>query len=201
MARRAVNNLLGVAVLAYLTQRPMHPYELQRSLRDNDAAQTFKLSYGALYSVVAQLARAGFVEPEGSSREGNLPERTVYRLTPEGREELHDWLRELLGEPRPEFPAFVAGLSLIVVLPRDEVVDLLRRRVERLEATAENIRATVTETTAQGVHPVFLVEDDYRCALITAEIAFIRDLVTRITTGRGAWADWTTPDQAQEGPP
>lgn len=201
MARRAVNNLLGVAVLAYLTQRPMHPYELQRNLRDNDAAQTFKLSYGALYSVVGQLARAGFVEPEGSSREGNLPERTVYRLTPEGMAELHDWLRELLGEPRQEFPAFVAGLSLIVVLPRDEVVDLLTGRIQRLEANADRIRAIVAETTGQGVHPIFLIEDEYRCALVTAEIHFIRDLITRMTTGQGAWADWSPPGSHQEGPP
>ena len=32
MARRRVKNLLALAVLSYLTQRPMHPYELQRKL-------------------------------------------------------------------------------------------------------------------------------------------------------------------------
>jgi DNA-binding PadR family transcriptional regulator len=54
---RAVSNLLGLAVLSYLTERPMHAYELNRTLKDRDAARTFKLSYGALYGVVRQLDR------------------------------------------------------------------------------------------------------------------------------------------------
>jgi DNA-binding PadR family transcriptional regulator len=41
---RAVNNLLGLAVLSYLTEQPMHAYELNRTLKDRDAARTFKLS-------------------------------------------------------------------------------------------------------------------------------------------------------------
>lgn len=57
--KRAVSNLLGLPVLSYLPQGPMHAYELQRQLKENDAARTFKLSHGALYSVVGQLERAG----------------------------------------------------------------------------------------------------------------------------------------------
>jgi len=49
---RTVTNLLGLAVLSYLTERPMHAYELNRTLKDRDAARTFKLSYGALYAGV-----------------------------------------------------------------------------------------------------------------------------------------------------
>ena len=30
---RAVSNLLGLAVLSYLTERPMHAYELNRTLK------------------------------------------------------------------------------------------------------------------------------------------------------------------------
>jgi len=33
--KRKVSNLLALAVLSYLTQGPMHPYELGRTLRDH----------------------------------------------------------------------------------------------------------------------------------------------------------------------
>ena len=33
--KRKVSNLLALAVLSYLTQGPMHPYELGRTLRDS----------------------------------------------------------------------------------------------------------------------------------------------------------------------
>jgi DNA-binding PadR family transcriptional regulator len=35
MARRKVDNLLALAVLSYLSQTPMHPYELGRTLREH----------------------------------------------------------------------------------------------------------------------------------------------------------------------
>ncbi len=58
---RKVANLLALAVLAYLTQRPMHPYELSRTLRDNGDARSIKFNHGSLYMVVGQLAKAGFI--------------------------------------------------------------------------------------------------------------------------------------------
>src|SRR5690606_7566104 len=149
------------------------PYELQRTLKENDAARTFKLSYGALYSVVRQLTAAGFIAEHETQREGNMPERTVYRLTTAGQAELDDWLRELLAVPQPEHPAFAAALSLIVVLPPDDAVALLETRLERLAHERDAISRTRDDAIAGGVHPVFLVEDDYRLRLLEAEHAFI----------------------------
>ncbi len=112
-SKRKVGNLLALAVLAYLTEQPMHPYELARNLRDNGDARSIKFSHGSLYMVVQQLARAGFIAEQETSREGQRPERTVYALTSAGRDELRDWLRELVEQPRHEYPAFVAALSLL----------------------------------------------------------------------------------------
>ncbi len=67
--------------------------------------------------VVAQLVKARFIVATEPTREGQRPERTVYGLTREGRAELRDWLRELVEEPRHEYPHFVAALSLIGALP------------------------------------------------------------------------------------
>ena len=121
--KRKVGNLLALAVLSYLTQRPMHPYELSRTLRDNGDARSIKFNHGSLYMVVQQLAKAGFITEQETSREGQRPERTVYALTDAGRQELHDWLRELVEEPQHEYPHFVAALSLIAALPPGEVLD------------------------------------------------------------------------------
>ena len=64
-------------------------------------------------------------------RDGRRPERTVYRITDDGRAEFDDWMAELLGRAAKEFPQFEAGLSLMGVLPPDRVVELLHERVAR----------------------------------------------------------------------
>jgi DNA-binding PadR family transcriptional regulator len=185
---RAVTNLLGLAVLSYLTERPMHAYELNRLLKDRDAARTFKLSYGALYSVVRQLAKDGLIRASGTGQRGRLPQHTVYELTGAGRAEMRTWLAELLSQPRHEYPAFAAALSLVAVLPPDEVIGLLRTRLGHIMSTAAEIRDQRDAAVAAGVHPVFLVEDDYRIALLEAEAAFITTFTGKIEDPQNGWS-------------
>ncbi len=189
--RRKVGNLLGLAVLSYLTQRPMHPYELSRTLRDNGDARSIKFNHGSLYMVVGQLAKAGFIAPQETVRDGRRPERTVYALTDAGRDELRDWMRELVVEPHHEYPHFVAALSLIGGLLPDEAVEMLGRRLGRLADRRADTRAEIDATLAKGVHPLFLVEEDYRLALLDAEVTFCERLVERITDPETGWGpEW-----------
>ena len=185
--KRKVSNLLALAVLSYLTQRPMHPYELSRTLREHDDARSIKFNHGSLYMVVGQLARAGFIADVETSRAGQRPERTVYALTGAGRRELRDWLRELVGEPQQEYPHFVAALSLIAALPPDEVLELLRRRLGRLAGQRAEIRAHIDGTVAAGVHPLFVIEEEYRLALLAAESAFTERFIDQIAHPETGW--------------
>jgi DNA-binding PadR family transcriptional regulator len=189
MARkRKVGNLLALAVLSYLSRRPLHPYELGRTLREHGDQRSIKFNHGSLYMVFQQLERAGFVRALETTREGQRPERTVYALTDAGRQELRDWLRELVEEPRHEYPHFVAALALIAALPPDEAVELLRSRLRRLDAERVAGRELVDGTLAGGVHPLFLTEEEYRLALLDAEIGFVEGFVERITDPEDGWA-------------
>jgi DNA-binding PadR family transcriptional regulator len=188
MARgRKVGNLLALAVLSYLIRGPMHPYELSRTLRDNGDARSIKFNHGSLYMVVQQLAKAGFVVEVGTNREGQRPERTVYGLTDAGRHELHDWLRELVEEPLHEYPHFVAALSLIATLPPGDVVKLLRKRLLRLGDLRAEIRTLIDTTLAAGVHPLFLVEEEYRLGQLEAESSFVERFIERINHPETGW--------------
>ena len=57
--KRKVGNLLALAVMSYLSQQPMHPYELGRTLREHGDERSIKFNHGSLYMVVGQLAKAG----------------------------------------------------------------------------------------------------------------------------------------------
>jgi DNA-binding PadR family transcriptional regulator len=185
--RRKVGNLLALAVLSYLTQKPLHPYELGRTLRDHGDARSIKFNHGSLYMVVHQLEKAGFVVEQETTRAGSRPERTVYAITDAGRKELHDWLRELVETPQPEYPQFVAALAFIAALPPQDVVELLGRRLRGLATQRTEIRELVDSTLAAGVHPLFLVEEDFRLALLTAESEFVERFIEQITHPETGW--------------
>ncbi|HEX4705584.1 MAG TPA: PadR family transcriptional regulator [Pseudonocardiaceae bacterium] len=185
--KRKVGNVLALAVLSYLTQRPMHPYELSRTLRDNGDARSIKFNHGSLYMVVQQLTKAGYVTEQETNRDGQRPERTVYALTDAGRDDLRDWLRELLSEPEHEYPHFVAALSLIAALPPSAAVALLRHRRDRLAQQRTEIRSTIDNTLAGGVPALFLVEEEYRLAILVAESSFVERFIAQILDPGNGW--------------
>jgi DNA-binding PadR family transcriptional regulator len=175
--RRKVANPLALAVLAFLLMGPMHPYEMGRRLKETGKDRDIKYNRGSLYMVVEQLEKAGFITEQETVRDTQRPERTVYALTGEGRDELYDWMRDLVAKPRHEYPHFGVALSLLSVLSPTEAVELLAQRLAALTDETDEIRATVRTATEGGVAWVFLVEEEYRLAVLDAECRFVTGLI------------------------
>jgi DNA-binding PadR family transcriptional regulator len=167
-------------VLAQLLMGPLHPYEIGRRMTLQDKGRNIKYTRGSLYMVVEQLAKAGFVAEDGTVRDTQRPERTIYALTADGRTELFDWLRDLVARPEHEFPKFGVALSLLIVLPPAEAVDLLGQRLTALTGEAEQIRADVKASVDGGLEWVFTVEEEYRLAVLEAEARFVTTLVEQL---------------------
>lgn len=163
---------LALAVLAYLLERPMHPYELGKLLRQRDKQQSIAYKHASLYMVVGQLRRDGYITEHETSRDGQRPERTVYRLTDAGRAALRERMRELVSRPVKEYRYFEAALALIMALPPAEVADLLAHRNRELSEQAEALREFVAGARERDVDQLFLVEHEYRLSLIEAEQRF-----------------------------
>lgn len=184
MSRRPVSNPLALAVLSCLWERPMYPYEITTTLRERGKDQSIRLNFGSLYAVIKSLQKHGFIAETRSEREGNRPERIVYEITEAGRIEAHAWLRDLIGEPEREYPSLEAGLSLIVLLSPDEAIDLLRWRVDRLEALADDQEQEIAQAQAAIVLPeIFVVEGRFRIAMLRAERDWVHDFVERLAQG------------------
>ena len=186
-ARRRAN-VLALAVLAQLAERPMHPYEIARTLKDRRKDESVRLNYGSLYSVITALVRDGFIEPAGTEQDGNRPQRTVYRLTGAGRTEVDDWMRALLGAPVKEYPQFMAALSFLPLLGPDDVADLLRTRLVALRVKVRRIEDDLEDLDLSGtdrpeVSELAVADARYELAILRAELAYTEVLVRRITDG------------------
>ncbi|MEV3926548.1 PadR family transcriptional regulator [Actinomadura coerulea] len=179
--RRKVGNLLGLAVLSTVTARPMHPYEMASLMRARGKDRDMDIKWGSFYTVVGNLEKHGFLAVEGSAREGARPERTVYRITDAGRDELADWVRELIGVPERERPRFEAGLSVLGALGPDEVAALLRGRLDSMEREIAADQAALDGE--KEVPRLFLLEAEYDLAMRRAEAAWVRGLLAEIEDG------------------
>jgi len=180
--RRKVANLMALAVLSVIIQRPMHPYEMASALRAFGKDQDMEIKWGSLYTVVSNMEKHGLIESVESTRQGRRPERTVYRITEAGREELADWARELVSTPQRRADAFRAGLSVLSVVPPGEAAELLRHRLESLESQSAQLREQL-EQHGSEVPRLLLIEAEYDLALHEAETAWVRSLLRELESG------------------
>lgn len=199
--RRAVSNPLALAVLACLRERPMHPYEMATTMRSRGKEYSIKLNYGSLYTVVGNLAKHGFIAGGAAQREGRRPERTVYQLTTAGRDELEDWMAELIAVPVKEYPQFEAALSLLPVLAPGHVADLLRARVSAISKEIGDWRAQLEAE--PDLPRLMLLEAEYHLAMREAELSWVRALLAEFDDGSFPglqwWARWQATGEAPPG--
>src|ERR1041385_2555083 len=104
MSRTLKRSPLALAVLALLREGPMHPYQMQRLIKERGKDQVIKVEQRAsLYQTISQLLRAGLITFWETARQEGFPERTAYKLTDEGHITAVNWLREMLSTPAQEY--------------------------------------------------------------------------------------------------
>jgi DNA-binding PadR family transcriptional regulator len=176
----------ALTILSLLYEREMHPYEVRRLVRQRGKDELVDLRPGSLYRTIERLERAGLIEPVETTREGRFPERTVYRITEHGQDELRAWMRELLSATANDYPQLVQAMSVLAVLETDDARLELERRVLRLEGEVASM-ATAMERLKSVLPRLFQLETEYALALRRAELTWVRGLVEDLRTGRLAW--------------
>lgn len=129
------------ALLALLGRRAAHGYELQRAfLAGGDLAGVVHLEQPTLYAALKELAARGLIAGT-ETRDGLRPPRTVYALTPAGRQLTAAWLRapvERLRQVRLDF-------LLKVYFARQRGARPVRTLVDAQIATCERYLAALSE--------------------------------------------------------
>jgi DNA-binding PadR family transcriptional regulator len=190
--KRPFSNPLALAILVLLYERPMHPYEMATTMRERRKEHSIKLNYGSLYTVIEQLLRENFIAVRETLKEGKRPAKTIYELTAAGEVELIDWMRELVSSPVKEYPMFEAAISLLPVLPPEEVIDLLEIRIGLLEKTIADFDEEDRICREMNLPRLFSLESEYYKTLTLAEYKFSKDLLSDIQRDAGGLrSGWT----------
>jgi DNA-binding PadR family transcriptional regulator len=178
---------LALSILELLSERPMHPYELAATMRSRHHDEFIRLNFGSLYHTVDSLERYGWIVPAEKEKEGNRPERTVYRLTDSGRTILLQVVSEIIAQPRREYPYFSAGLMFMHHLEPSAAAQLLERRAQALQDVITKLSRILDELLAGGHTRLMLIELEHKIAMIGAEREWVRKIAKEINEGKLEW--------------
>jgi len=179
--------LWELAVLSLLRERDLHPYEIQRLLKERKKDDVLVLKRGSLYHAIKRLADAGLIEAQQTSREGRRPERTTYSITSTGRAVLPQWLRNLVAQPQRENSSFMGAVSFLFHLAPGEAAACLQERISSLESAVAMVDARLAAALPR-VGRIHLIELEYARAMQVAELEWVRALVVDLEAGRLTWS-------------
>jgi DNA-binding PadR family transcriptional regulator len=178
---------LALAVLSLLHAAPLHPYAMQRLLKEWGKDGVVNVGQRAnLYKTIRRLLEAGLIAVRQTERDQQYPERTVYELTDAGSRAVVEWLTDMLALPRNEFPQFPAALSFMMLLPPAGAAAVLAQRAEALQAQLASLDASLRSMSE--LPRAVGMDDEYQRAMVAAELAWVEGVVADIRSGALSWS-------------
>ncbi|MFF4775951.1 PadR family transcriptional regulator [Microtetraspora fusca] len=179
---------LALTVLSLLHHKPLHPYGMQRLIRQWGKDQVVNVSQRAsLYRTIERLTAEGLIRVRETERDQAYPERTVYELTDTGRATARAWMDEMLATRRREFPEFPAALSHLPMIMSEEALPALERRAAQVDTDLAELDAVLAANVVDGHPRVAALETEYLRAVAVAERDWLRAVIDDLRSGRLEW--------------
>ena len=85
---------IDAMILGALHEHPMSAYEMNKMMDQRGVRSWARISSPSVYRNMVQLYKQGYVEST-TVKDSAMPERTVYSITLEGKERLHELLYDI----------------------------------------------------------------------------------------------------------
>ncbi|HVX45863.1 MAG TPA: PadR family transcriptional regulator [Mycobacteriales bacterium] len=135
-------NPVRLLILGLLAGGPLHGHQIRRTAEMTGIEQWGGVKVGALYGMLHRMEGEGLIEPARTEQAGNRPQRTVYRITDEGFQELTIHRDRALTQPAVHSTTVEAALKWLAGLDRDGLRDRLSQRRHALENALAELTAS-----------------------------------------------------------
>lgn len=127
----------ALLLLGVLMTQSRHGYQINEFI-ERQLCDVVRMKKPTAYALLDRLAGNGYISVH-VEQEGNRPQRKVYTITDAGRSLFSELLKANLSSLDTPVFADDIGLMFLNHLPREQVIDLLRKRLALLESVLENI--------------------------------------------------------------
>ncbi len=132
---------VDLILLGIVLERPCSAYDIQKNVEYRNLSKWVKISSPSIYKKVIQLEEKGYLESE-PVREGKMPEKAVYSITPAGRDYFLSLMKQTAARSVSvlfDFNAVIAGLNKVSKETALELIDDIRAGMDESKAYMESM--------------------------------------------------------------
>ena len=117
---------IDLIVLGMIKEKEQSAYDLQKNVEYRNISKWVKVSTPSIYKKVIQLEEKGYITGN-LSREGNMPEKSIYRITEDGEK----YFLELMKKISAQMVNVVINMGMLSNSEEKEIVDNIETEIEK----------------------------------------------------------------------
>jgi DNA-binding PadR family transcriptional regulator len=141
-----------LVVLGLLNQKPMHGYQLHQEIETTGMEVWAEVNLSSIYNTLNRLEQSNMVKAR-KERPGRMPERSVYRITKEGKDKLASLLEQVLSDKRIRPADLMLGVFFIKGLPKRTALDCLKSKAEVMDKLLQGLLKAEKEVGVNSPFP------------------------------------------------
>ena len=171
---------IALLILSFIAEKPLNPYEIKKVLERLSIDKWFPMGSSSIYATIKALVKKDYISGK-KIKEGNMPEKTIYAITPQGQEALQQTLIAYLSEREQILSEFDLAMMLICHLEKETAVEALEQHRGRVEQEIAVREQVYTRAKDNGTIPYTgLIEIKHSIYKREAELRTINDLVEEV---------------------
>jgi DNA-binding PadR family transcriptional regulator len=175
---------VDLVILGLLLEKPRHGYDILQQIEKRDMKHWVGMSTPAVYKGLTRLESKRVLKAHQESGTRH-PDRTVYEITPEGRDFFVRMMETALVEPKQPFFNLLTGIGFSHLMGKQDLLALIRARAAKLEPLGEMLDGHYDEIKSRSPVPLcaeYIIE--YYKRLVAMERAWLEEFAGRVKKSR-----------------
>ncbi|MCF8261834.1 MAG: PadR family transcriptional regulator [Melioribacteraceae bacterium] len=172
---------LSSLVLGIISENERSPYEITKLVKEMEIDKWFPIGDSTVYATINKLSKEKLIVGE-KFKTGNLPEKTVYKITEKGSEEMQESILAFLEDVDTDAGKFDFGIILMNQIRGKQILPRLKTKLQVLESKSHDIKKQIIGFELSGKKVAFgsLALVKHRRHLIEAEIKTIKEMIREL---------------------
>lgn len=167
-------------IMGLINNSPLNAYEIIKQLQWMNIKYWYNIADSTVYATIKSLEKKGYISGT-VEKEGNMPDKTIYRLTAQGKTELRNTLNHSIVTFDYDTNTFSIAAFFMDFFDAAEQKQLLKKRLDNLYKYLQGIENQVTMSWEKQVSPFHTANVKRMIDIINAEISGTKKILDSVS--------------------
>lgn len=169
----------AIMLLGLIHEKPINAYEIVKNLKRMNVKWWYNIADSTVYATLKVLEKKELIHGI-AEKVGNMPDRTVYRITEKGKTEFLSSLENCILQFDYDTNIFSIAAFFLNVFPVEKQRLLLQKRLSLLQAYQNGIESEISSLEKTDTPSVHIANIKRMVAVVDAEITGTKYLLDTI---------------------